>query len=110
MDMFHQDEDVISGFPLIDEEPLANEEQTYYELVRSFMSDGRIYLRQLNLLILVFREPFASSPMLFSHHVRTCTCPISAVLHRSEQLGDSHPDVCTRTWTVSSVGLLISTR
>lgn len=71
MDMFHQDEDVIGGFPLIDEEPLASEEQSYYELVRSFMSDGRIYLRQLNLLILVFREPFASSPMLFSHHVRT---------------------------------------
>lgn len=69
MDMFHQDEDVISGFPLMDEEPLSNEEQSYYELVRSFMSDGRIYLRQLNLLILVFREPFASSPMLFSHHV-----------------------------------------
>uniref|UniRef100_H3CHK8 Son of sevenless homolog 1 (Drosophila) n=1 Tax=Tetraodon nigroviridis TaxID=99883 RepID=H3CHK8_TETNG len=68
MDMFHQDEDVISGFPLMDEEPLANEEQSYYELVRSFMSDGRLYLRQLNLLILVFREPFASSPMLFSHH------------------------------------------
>lgn len=71
MDMFHQDEDVISGFPLMDEEPLASEEQSYYELVRSFMSDGHIYLRQLNLLILVFREPFASSPMLFSHHVCT---------------------------------------
>lgn len=89
MDMFHQDEDVISGFPLIDEEPLANEEQSYYELVRSFMSDGQIYLRQLNLLILVFREPFASSPMLFSHHVRAQSCPIAAVLQRPEQLGDS---------------------
>ncbi|XP_073340076.1 son of sevenless homolog 1-like isoform X2 [Pagrus major] len=51
MDMFHQDEEDISGFPLIDEEPSANEEQSYYELVRSFMSDGRQYLRQLNLLI-----------------------------------------------------------
>ncbi|XP_029706357.1 son of sevenless homolog 1 isoform X2 [Takifugu rubripes] len=68
MDMFHQDEDVINGFPLIDEEPLVNEEQSYYELVRSFMSDGQIYLRQLNLLILVFREQFTSRPMLFSHH------------------------------------------
>ncbi|KAM7420003.1 hypothetical protein PAMA_016888 [Pampus argenteus] len=68
MDMFHQDEEDISGFPLMDEEPSANEEQTYYELVRSFMSDGRQYLRQLNLLIKVFREPFNSSPMLFSHH------------------------------------------
>lgn len=70
MDMFHQDEEDISGFPLIDEEPSANEEQSYYELVRSFMSDGRQYLRQLNLLIKVFREPFNSSPMLFSQHVR----------------------------------------
>lgn len=67
--MFHQDDDVISGFPLIDEEPLANEEQSYYEIVRSFMSDGQIYLRQLNLLILVFREQFTSRPMLFSYHV-----------------------------------------
>lgn len=70
MDMFHQDEELLSGFPLTDEEPLASEEQSYYELVRSFLSDGRLYLRQLNLLILVFREPFASSAMLFSHHVR----------------------------------------
>ncbi|GLD68701.1 son of sevenless homolog 1 [Lates japonicus] len=68
MDMFHQDEEDISGFPLMDEEPSANEEQSYYELVRSFMSDGRQYLRQLNLLIKVFREPFNSSPMLFSQH------------------------------------------
>ncbi|XP_068606790.1 son of sevenless homolog 1-like [Brachionichthys hirsutus] len=68
MDMFHQDEDDISGFPLMDEEPSANEEQTYCELVRSFMSDGRQYLRQLNLLIKVFREPFTSSTMLFSQH------------------------------------------
>ncbi|XP_028256205.1 son of sevenless homolog 1 isoform X1 [Parambassis ranga] len=68
MDMFHQDEEDISGFPLMDEEPSANEEQSYYELVRSFMADGRQYLRQLNLLIKVFREPFNSSPMLFSQH------------------------------------------
>lgn len=69
--MFHQDEEDISGFPLMDEEPSASEEQSYYELVRSFMADGRQYLRQLNLLIKVFREPFTSSPMLFSQHVRT---------------------------------------
>uniref|UniRef100_A0A8C2Z9U1 Son of sevenless homolog 1 (Drosophila) n=1 Tax=Cyclopterus lumpus TaxID=8103 RepID=A0A8C2Z9U1_CYCLU len=68
MDMFHQDEEDISSFPLMDEEPSANEEQSYYELVRSFMSDGRQFLRTLNLLIKVFREPFASSPMLFSQH------------------------------------------
>uniref|UniRef100_A0A672I8I6 Son of sevenless homolog 1-like n=1 Tax=Salarias fasciatus TaxID=181472 RepID=A0A672I8I6_SALFA len=68
MDMFHQDEEDISGFPLMDEEPSASEEQSYYELVRSFMADGRQYVRQLNLLIKVFREPFNSCPMLFSQH------------------------------------------
>ncbi|XP_061584134.1 son of sevenless homolog 1-like isoform X7 [Cololabis saira] len=68
MDMFHQDEEDISSFPLMDEEPSANEEQTYYELVRSFIADGWQYLRQLNLLIKVFREPFNSSIMLFSQN------------------------------------------
>ncbi|XP_031154459.2 son of sevenless homolog 1 isoform X2 [Sander lucioperca] len=68
MDMFHQDEDDISGFPLMDEEPSANEEQSYYELVRSLMSEGRQYLRTLNLLIKVFREPFSCSHRLFSQH------------------------------------------
>ncbi|MED6288847.1 Son of sevenless 1, partial [Characodon lateralis] len=68
MDMFHQDEEDISLLPLLDEEPLANEEQSYYDLVRSFMADSRQYLRQLNLLLRVFREPFISSPMLFSQH------------------------------------------
>ncbi|XP_039865914.1 son of sevenless homolog 1-like isoform X1 [Simochromis diagramma] len=71
MNMFHQDEEDISGFPLMDEEPSANEEQSYYELVKSFMADCRQYLRQLNLIIRVFREPFNSNSMLFSQHV----CP-----------------------------------
>ncbi|KAM9792260.1 son of sevenless homolog 1 [Neosynchiropus ocellatus] len=69
MDMFHQDEEEEVGvFPLLDEEPSTNEDQSYYELVRSFMSDGRQYLRQLELLIMVFREPFNSNTMLFSQH------------------------------------------
>lgn len=79
MDMFHQDEnDDISGFPLTDEEPSANEEQSYYELLRSFMSDARQYERQLNLLIKVFREPFISSNMLYSQHVCTVSIRITA--------------------------------
>lgn len=69
MDMFHQDDEDPTGFPLIDEEPSANEDQSYLELVRSFMADGRQYLRQLNLIIKVFREPLSSCPMLFSQHV-----------------------------------------
>uniref|UniRef100_A0A6Q2Y8L9 Son of sevenless homolog 1 (Drosophila) n=1 Tax=Esox lucius TaxID=8010 RepID=A0A6Q2Y8L9_ESOLU len=68
MDMFHQDEEDISGFPLMDEEPSASEEQTYYDLVKTFMAEVRQYLRDLNLIIKVFREPFASNAMLFSHH------------------------------------------
>uniref|UniRef100_A0A668RG88 Son of sevenless homolog 1 (Drosophila) n=1 Tax=Oreochromis aureus TaxID=47969 RepID=A0A668RG88_OREAU len=68
MNMFHQDEEDISGFPLMDEEPSASEEQSYYELVKSFMADCRQYLRQLNLIIRVFREPFNSNSMLFSQH------------------------------------------
>ncbi|KAJ8002161.1 hypothetical protein DPEC_G00176950 [Dallia pectoralis] len=68
MDMFHQDEEDISGFPLMDEEPSTSEEQTYYDLVKTFMSEVRQYLRDLNLIIKVFREPFISNTMLFSHH------------------------------------------
>lgn len=68
MDMFHQDEEDISGFPLMDEEPSASEEQTYYDLVKTFMAEVRQYLRDLNLIIKVFREPFATNTMLFSHH------------------------------------------
>lgn len=69
MDMFHQDEEDISGFPLMDEEPSASEAQTYYDLVKAFMAEVRQYLRDLNLIIKVFREPFATNIMLFSHHV-----------------------------------------
>ncbi|KAI5608545.1 son of sevenless-like 2 [Silurus asotus] len=68
MDMFHQDEEDISGFPLMDEEPLAFEAATYYDLVKAFMAEVRQYLRDLNLIIKVFREPFATNIMLFSHH------------------------------------------
>lgn len=72
MDMFHQDEEDMGLFPLLDEEPSANEEQRYCDLVRSFLADGHQYLRQLHLLLKVFREPFASCPALFSTQVRLC--------------------------------------
>uniref|UniRef100_A0A671K9X1 Son of sevenless homolog 1 (Drosophila) n=1 Tax=Sinocyclocheilus anshuiensis TaxID=1608454 RepID=A0A671K9X1_9TELE len=67
MDMFHQVEEDISVFPL-DEEPSAAKEQMYYDLVKTFMAEVRQYLRDLNLIIKVFREPFASNTMLFSPH------------------------------------------
>ncbi|CAM4731292.1 hypothetical protein PO909_020058 [Leuciscus waleckii] len=68
MDMFHQVEEDISVFPLMDEEPSASEEQMYYDLVKAFMAEVRQYLRDLNLIIKVFREPFNSNNMLFSSH------------------------------------------
>ncbi|XP_069035902.1 son of sevenless homolog 1 isoform X2 [Lepisosteus oculatus] len=68
MDMFHQDEEDISGFPLMDEEPSVSGEQSYYDLVKTFMAEVRQYLRDLNLIIKVFREPFVSNTKLFSLH------------------------------------------
>ncbi|XP_023654402.1 son of sevenless homolog 1-like [Paramormyrops kingsleyae] len=68
MDMFNQDEEDISGFPLMDEEPSGSGVQMYYDLVKTFMAELRQYLRDLNLIIKVFREPFVSNPKLFSHH------------------------------------------
>ncbi|XP_073772001.1 son of sevenless homolog 1 isoform X2 [Danio rerio] len=68
MDMFHQVEEDISVFPLLDEEPSATEEQSYYELVKTFMAELRQYLRDLNLIIRVFREPFNTHTLLFSAH------------------------------------------
>ncbi|XP_078452723.1 LOW QUALITY PROTEIN: son of sevenless homolog 1 [Lampetra planeri] len=69
MDMFQQDDDadlssVLSG----DEEPSAACEQTYDDLVKALIAEERQYLRELNLILRVFREPLASSPGLFSSH------------------------------------------
>ncbi|CAL8271132.1 unnamed protein product [Gadus morhua 'NCC'] len=66
MDMFHQDEEVLGGFCSLEEEVCVSEEQTYYDLVRSLMTEGRLYLRQLNLTIKIFREPFCGNPTLYS--------------------------------------------
>ncbi|XP_072265241.1 son of sevenless homolog 1 isoform X2 [Pyxicephalus adspersus] len=68
MDMFNQDEEDMSVLSLADEEPSTLGEQTYYDLVKSFMAEVRQYIRELNLIIKVFREPFASSTKLFSAH------------------------------------------
>ena len=69
MDMFHQDEEVLGGFCSLEEEVCVSEEQTYYDLVRSLMTEGRLYLRQLNLTIKIFREPFCGNPTLYSQQV-----------------------------------------
>eukprot|EP00062_Callorhinchus_milii_P009664 gi/632953712/ref/XP_007892573.1/ PREDICTED: son of sevenless homolog 1 isoform X1 [Callorhinchus milii] len=66
MDMFHQDEEDISLWSLTEEEPSTSGEQNYYDLVKMYMSEIRQYLRELNLIIKVFREPFVSNAKLFS--------------------------------------------
>lgn len=71
MDMFHQDVEDLSALTLSDEEPSTSGEQTYYDLVKSFMAEVRQYIRELNLIIRVFREPYASNSKLFSSHVST---------------------------------------
>ncbi|KAI6071565.1 Son of sevenless-like protein 1 [Aix galericulata] len=68
MDMFHQDVEDLSALTLSDEEPSTSGEQTYYDLVKSFMAEVRQYIRELNLIIRVFREPYASNSKLFSSH------------------------------------------
>lgn len=69
MDMFHQDVEDINILSLTDEEPSASGEQTYYDLVKAFMAEIRQYIRELNLIIKVFREPFVSNSKLFSCYV-----------------------------------------
>ncbi|XP_066481412.1 son of sevenless homolog 1 isoform X2 [Tiliqua scincoides] len=68
MDMFHQDVEDIGTLTLSDEEPSTSGEQTYYDLVKSFMAEVRQFIRELNLIIKVFREPFIANPKLFSGH------------------------------------------
>lgn len=68
MDMFHQDVEDINILSLTDEEPSTSGEQTYYDLVKAFMAEIRQYIRELNLIIKVFREPFVSNSKLFSSY------------------------------------------
>uniref|UniRef100_A0A8C5Q2C4 SOS Ras/Rho guanine nucleotide exchange factor 2 n=1 Tax=Leptobrachium leishanense TaxID=445787 RepID=A0A8C5Q2C4_9ANUR len=64
MDMFDQDDD-IGLVALCDEEPNTTGELNYYELVRTELAGERQYLRELNLIIKVFREAFMSNKTLF---------------------------------------------
>ncbi|XP_063803690.1 son of sevenless homolog 2 [Pseudophryne corroboree] len=65
MDMFDQDDD-IGLVALCDEEPSSTGELNYYELVRTEIAGERQYLRELNLIIKVFREAFLSNKKLFT--------------------------------------------
>ncbi|XP_072285052.1 son of sevenless homolog 2 [Pyxicephalus adspersus] len=65
MDMFDQDDD-IGLVALCDEEPSSTGELSYYELVRNEIAGERQYLRELNLIIKVFREAFLANKKLFT--------------------------------------------
>uniref|UniRef100_A0A3B3WGM6 Son of sevenless homolog 2 (Drosophila) n=1 Tax=Poecilia mexicana TaxID=48701 RepID=A0A3B3WGM6_9TELE len=65
MDMFDQEEDigVMSQFT---EEPLSLAELSYDELVKLEIAEERQYLRELDLIIKVFRNHFLSHPKVFT--------------------------------------------
>lgn len=64
MDMFDQDDD-IGLVSLCEDEPSSSGELNYYDLVRTEIAEERQYLRELNMIIKVFREAFLSDRKLF---------------------------------------------
>ncbi|XP_053103546.1 son of sevenless homolog 2 [Hemicordylus capensis] len=64
MDMFDQDD--IGLVSLCEDEPSSSGELNYYDLVRTEIADEKQYLRELNLIIKVFREAFLSNRKLFT--------------------------------------------
>uniref|UniRef100_A0A8C6NA89 Uncharacterized protein n=1 Tax=Melopsittacus undulatus TaxID=13146 RepID=A0A8C6NA89_MELUD len=64
MDMFDQDD--IGLVSLCEDEPSSSGELNYYDLVRNEIVEERQYLRELNLIIKVFREAFLSNRKLFT--------------------------------------------
>jgi len=57
MDMFFQDDDETMEVDILQTD-LGNTSQTYEELVKDFVLEENQYLRDLNMIIRVFREPF----------------------------------------------------
>lgn len=55
MDMFYQDEDVALS---IEEEPTRRTSLTYDEVVKDLIHEEKQYIRDLNMIIKVFCEPF----------------------------------------------------
>ena len=70
MDMFDQDDD-IGLISLCEDEPSSSGELNYYDLVRTEIAEERQYLRELNMIIKVFREAFLSDRKLFRPSVST---------------------------------------
>lgn len=72
MDMFDQEED-IGLMSQCTEEPSSSGELTYDDLVRLEIAEERQYLRELDLIIKVFRHHFLFNPKIFTPQVReTC--------------------------------------
>lgn len=69
MDMFDQEED-IGLMSQCTEEPSSSGELTYDDLVRLEIAEERQYLRELDLIIKVFRNHFLSNPKTFTPQVR----------------------------------------
>uniref|UniRef100_A0A1A8FWV0 Son of sevenless homolog 2 n=2 Tax=Nothobranchius korthausae TaxID=1143690 RepID=A0A1A8FWV0_9TELE len=65
MDMFDQEED-IGLMSQCTDEPLSSGEQTYDDLVKSEIAEERQYLRELDLIVKVFRPHFVCNPHIFS--------------------------------------------
>lgn len=68
MDMFDQEED-IGLMSQCTEEPSSSGELTYDDLVRLEIAEERQYLRELDLIIKVFRHHFLSNPKIFTTQV-----------------------------------------
>lgn len=68
MDMFDQEED-IGLMSQSAEEPLSSGELTYDDLVRLEIAEERQYLRELNLIVKVFRSHFLHAK-IFTNEVR----------------------------------------
>ncbi|XP_043553536.1 son of sevenless homolog 2 isoform X1 [Chiloscyllium plagiosum] len=64
MDMFDQDDIGLSS--LGDDGPNSTGEQHYYDLVKAEIAEERQYLRELNLILKVFRKSFTSNNKLFT--------------------------------------------
>lgn len=72
MDMFDQEDEMglIGLMMQCTEEPLSLAELTYDDLVRLEIAEERQYLRDLDLIIKVFRRHFLSNPKTFTSQVR----------------------------------------
>lgn len=67
--MFDQEED-IGLMSQCTEEPSSSGELAYDDLVRLEIAEERQYLRELDLIIKVFRHHFLSNPKIFTPQVR----------------------------------------